>query len=173
MAATCAEIGAKENDFKAAIEKHGQRFYTGALTEDAYWEAVLKSLGIHAVQAETLKKVYRSYVQPITGTLTLLPLLASQYTLITCNNSPKEWMDYRISLASLDRYFSKFFTSGYIGHTKPSNEMYSKVFGAYNCDIKDMLYIDDNEKYITVVRERYGLPCKVYRTPTDLLTLIR
>ena len=162
-----------EGDLQKALTFEKRLFYTGQISEQAYWTQILKVLNRDSVSAEFLMALYRSYVQPVPETLSMLPNLASNYNLITCNNCPKEWMDYRISLASLKSFFSEFHTSGYIGHMKPDDEMYSKIFLNTNTNLVDMVYIDDNEEYAILVNKKYGLETQTYRNPEDLQFWIR
>lgn len=80
-------------------------------------------------------------------------------------------MDYRIKIASLDKYFSSFFTSGYIGFMKPEEKMYLKILKFYNND--DLLYFDDDEEYISIARDKYGIPSQVYHGYKDLQQLVK
>lgn len=165
-------LGVSSENFKNALSKEKTLFYTGKILEKIYWENIINELKINDFKSNDLEVMYRSYVCPIPETLALLPKLSSQYTLIACNNCPKEWMDYRIHIASLDNFFSRFFTSGYTGSMKPDNEMYSKVFSMANANVEDMVYIDDDEKYVSLVQKLYGIESFVYEKPEDLLSWI-
>src|SRR5208337_2951555 len=120
VAATATIIGVSEQDLMQALKKDKRLFYTGVISEVEYWNGVLRALTTkEIISSDKMARTYRSYVRPIPETLNLLPQLSARYSLCACNNSPKEWMDYRISIAGLDRYFKKFFTSGYVGAMKP------------------------------------------------------
>jgi putative hydrolase of the HAD superfamily len=157
--------------FKEALNSEKKSFYTGRLSENEYWSGVIQSLGITEATTEDLKSLYRKYVRPNPETLELLPKLASRYKLIACNNCPKEWMDYRVKIASLDSSFSKFFTSGYVGSMKPDEEMYAKVFSEDSA--ANTIYMDDDAKYVSIVQDRYGVRSLVYNGIEDLLFWIR
>lgn len=165
------KLNVEVKDFKIALNIHKKPFYTGKISETEYWNQVLVTLNTEKVKPTELKKLYRSYVQPISETLDLLPELSSRYTLISCNNSPKEWMNYRIKIASLDKYFSKFFTSGYLGYMKPEYEIYKRILNKYTQN--DLLYFDDNSEYIAFAKDKFKMSGKVYTSPEDLRRLIR
>ncbi len=158
------------NDFKAALDAYKKPFYTGNMTEDIYWTNILERLNVYSVKPDDLVNLYRDYVKPIPEAINLLPKLSSRYKLISFNNSSREWMDYRINVASLDKYFSEFFTSGYLGYTKSDNRMYEKAILSYNKD--ELFYLDDNEEYISKAKTICGINGKVYLNNTDLLQLI-
>ncbi len=159
--------GVSEDAFKTALKTQKKEFYTGHITESAYWEGVMKSVG--RPYDESIHALYRSYVTPVPETLEMLAALRKKYILISCNNCPKEWMEYRISLAGLDAYFSTFVTSGYVGHMKPDRKLYEELLRA--ADGKDLLYIDDDEKYVGAAQQQ-GISAKLYTSPEDLRQLI-
>jgi len=161
----------KTSDFKKALDKYKKPFYTGKMSETEYWESVLEKVDLQTIDSLELKKLYRSYILPIPKTLDLLSILSTKFTLVSCNNSPKEWMDYRIKMYSLDKYFTKFFTSGYMGYMKPENKMYLTILESYKNE--DLLYIDDNKDYISIAQEKYKIHGKTYHSYKDLLQLVR
>lgn len=165
-------LGVSREELKEALSHNKRSFYTGQISEKEYWEGIIRTLNVPSFKSKDLEELYRSYVTPIPETLALLPNLASRYTLIACNNCPKEWMEYRVRVAFLDKFFSKFFTSGYIGSMKPDDDMYSKVFGNGETSLKDMIYVDDNESYASLVHEKYGVKSLVYKEPEDLISRI-
>ncbi|MFA6519566.1 MAG: HAD hydrolase-like protein [Candidatus Paceibacterota bacterium] len=166
-------LGVPKEDLKEALNRNKHSFYTGKMSEKDYWRNIIQDLNVSEFTSDYLEEIYRSYVRPIPETLMLLPELASRYRLVACNNCPKEWMEYRKQIASLDTFFSEFFTSGYIGSMKPEEDMYSKIFADGRVDKGDIIYIDDNEDYASLVRERYGVKSVVYKGPSDLLFWIR
>jgi FMN phosphatase YigB (HAD superfamily) len=158
------------NDFKTALDTYKNPFYTGNMTEDKYWANVLDKLGVDNIKPSDIGILYRNYVKPIPEAINLLPRLSSKYTLLSFNNSSKEWMDYRIKIASLDKYFSEFFTSGYIGCTKSDINMYENVTQSYNRE--ELFYLDDNEDYVSRAKIACGIDGKKYVDIEDLLQLI-
>lgn len=173
IAQTSQILGVSKEEFKEALGRDKKLFYTGKMSEKDYWENLLRELNVNSFKSEEMEDLYRSYVQPIPETLALLPELSSRYKLVTCNNSPKEWMDYRVRIASLDKFFSKFFTSGYIGSMKPESNFYSKVFLGEELDKENIVYIDDNEEYVSLVQKQYGIQSLVYKDSEDLRFWIR
>lgn len=165
-------LGISKTSFKEALDGDKRSFYTGNVSETEYWKRVANALGVSPSMGREFSVLYRTYVRPIPETLALLPELSSRYKLITCNNCPKEWMDHRISIASLEKFFSEFFTSGYIGSLKPDEAMYSKVFAKIQ-NLDDAVYIDDNEEYVSFVQNKYTVKSLIYKNKEDLLSWIR
>lgn len=157
-------------ELKTVLEKYKKPFYTGKMSETEYWNETLDALKIHNIESSELELLYRKYVKPIPEALNLLPKLSSKFTLLSFNNSPKEWMDYRRKLVSLDKYFSEFFTSGYLGYMKPDNDMYEKVITSY--DKNELFYLDDNEQYVSIAQDKYGIIGKKYQNYADLSQLM-
>ena len=166
-------LGVSKEDLKEALSRNKRSFYTGKMSERDYWKNVIQDINVSVLAGDDFVDLYRSYVRPIPETLALLPELASRYKLVACNNCPKEWMEYRKKITPLGTFFSEFFTSGYIGSMKPEEGMYSKVFVGERVNQGDIIYIDDNEDYVSLVRERYGVQSLVYKEPNDLLLWIR
>jgi len=140
------ELNIKQDDFRKALEKNKQKFYIGRMDESEYWRTTLNLLGLDTNLSTYLARKYRSFVTPINNALDLLPKLSKKYTLISFNNSSKEWMDYRIKLFSLDKYFVDFFTSGYTHYLKPSKMSFMNVLKKFSHT--SLTYLDDNEDYL-------------------------
>lgn len=165
-------LNVPDNRLSDALKKNRVPFYTGSISENVYWERVLRDLTMPLERGGELEELYRYYVRPIPETLDLLPQLATKYRLVACNNAPKEWMDYRIKIASLGEFFERFATSGYLGVMKPDVGMYASVFDE-KTKLGGVTYIDDNEEYVSIVQKIYGIPSRLYTTTADLLVWIR
>jgi len=172
IAYTSNMLGVPKEKFSTALKQYKTQFYTGKISERSYWQKTLKAVGRSPRRAAELERTYRKFVRPIPETLSLLPHLSSKYHLISCNNSPKEWMDYRIESASLNKFFDRFVTSGYVGSMKPEKSFFAKAFE--ETSIEDgALYLDDDKKYIALAKKMYGIQGRVYETPEDLLFWVR
>lgn len=140
------ELGVKKEDFKGALEKNKRFFYLGRMTESEYWQATLNLLRMDINLSTYLVKRYREFVIPTKQAIDLLPTLSRKYTLVSFNNSSREWMDYRITLASLDKYFTYFFTSGYTRYLKPEKKSFTNILKKFSSTT--LIYVDDNEDYL-------------------------
>ncbi len=143
--------------FRAALEIGKVEFYTGKISEETYWAKVEKSIAT-PIKID-LAEEYRKKVKINKSTLPLLQKLSKKYRFISCNNCPKEWMDYRIDKARLNEIFSDYITSGYTGVMKPEEEMYKILLNKYS--VHELLYIDDNEQYVKKASE-LGISSTVY-----------
>lgn len=168
------KLGVEKEKFSIALQEKKDNFYEGKISEHDYWQSVLDRINVKTYTPDDMQNIYRTYITPMTETLAHLPALSKQNVLISCNNSPKEWMDERIRIANFNEYFSKFFTSGYIHFQKPSLDMYAQVF-EYAASIgHPITYIDDNELYIQAAQNLgFDIETEVYRSPDTLLRWIR
>jgi HAD superfamily hydrolase (TIGR01509 family) len=141
-------LGTTKEQLKSALAKYKKDFYTGKITENDYWNSILHELAIET--GENLAEVYRTYVTLNREALPILDQLKDSYTLVACNNCPKEWMDYRVKIANLDQYFSKFITSGYVGYIKPDPQIYEILLQSY--PDQEITYIDDDFAYVEAAK---------------------
>lgn len=162
-----SKIGTSKEKLKTALSKHKNNFYVGKISEDEYWNNIRGELEIQ--MSVDLSSLYRHYVTLNEEIIPILELLKNKFTLVACNNCSKEWMDYRIKLANLDKFFKKYITSGYVGYMKPDPQFYRLIVEAYPKE--DILYMDDDSSYI-VAAESIGLKSKLYKDKTDLITLL-
>jgi putative hydrolase of the HAD superfamily len=86
--------------------------------------------------------------QPYEDSLTLVAKLAAtgSYFLATINNESKELNDYRIAKFGLSKYFSAFFSSGYLKIRKPEKEIYQMALSVCQKQAAECLFIDDREE---------------------------
>ncbi len=151
-----------------ALTHRKKDFYTGKISENDYWFSIINNLSIQATP-HNLAIFYRKYVSVDTEVLAILKSLKLKYTLISCNNCPKEWMDYRIEIADLRSVFSEFITSGYVGLMKPDPKFFA--FIVKSNPLSNVLYIDDNEKY-TNAAKKLGFRVRLYKDFADFKALL-
>ncbi|MCW1930323.1 MAG: HAD hydrolase-like protein [Candidatus Kerfeldbacteria bacterium] len=166
-------IGCSQAFFLEALELQKKQFYCGKISEDEYWLSVQEYC--HSTWgAAQYAKAYRSYVTPISASVALLPRLSQYNILMSCNNSPKEWMDERVAMCHLQNFFTQFYTSGYVGHKKPSEHMFSAVFDHAQRLEHPIVYIDDNMSYLDAASRLYPQHTYIHYTkPDDLLRWVR
>ncbi|MBI4035080.1 MAG: HAD family hydrolase [Candidatus Chisholmbacteria bacterium] len=154
--------------FLESFNRYKQSFYTGKINEDEFWQSVLKKLKLDLKLVATLKKIYRQHVSPIPENFNQLDKLKVYFNLVSFNNSPKEWMDYRVRRYKLKKYFSKFVTSGYTGYIKPSLEAFSILTKLTKTHRNKIIYLDDNVKYVQAAKIYSNIICIHYQNPQDL-----
>lgn len=155
------------SQFIESFNSNKQSFYTGKISENNFWQSVLSKLKLNLKLVSALKKIYRKYVQPIPENLGQLDQLKVHFNLVSFNNAPKEWMDYRVKKYNLTQYFSKFITSGYTGHTKPSPEAFNILIGELASSNK-IIYLDDNPEYVQAAKTYPKIISVHYQNPQDL-----
>jgi putative hydrolase of the HAD superfamily len=73
-----------------------------------------------------------------------------KYLLATINNESRELNEYRITQFSLRNLFTAFFTSCYLGLTKPQPEHYRRALQITQRSADECLYIDDRPMNVEV-----------------------
>ena len=88
------------------------------------------------------------------GTLQVVGELrdSRHYLLATLNNEPREINEYRIQHFGLRDYFSAFFSSCYLGVTKPQLAIYQKALQITQRRPQECLFIDDTEINVEAAR---------------------
>lgn len=91
---------------------------------------------------------------PIPETLELVRALrdTGRYLLATINNESRELNEYRIARFSLCDLFSAFFTSCYLGLTKPQPDHYRRAMEIVQRAPSECLYVDDRPMNVEVAR---------------------
>ena len=167
------KIATNYETFARALKINKDDFYEGRIPESAFWDKVLNDCNVEYSTSE-MALLYRRYISPIEENLALLPLLAKSNVLISCNNSPREWMDERIKITNLEKYFIYFCTSGYVGAQKPSPKMYALMFDYAKSISKSIVYVDDNQKYIDTAEFLYPeLEVALYADTNTLARFVR
>lgn len=164
------ELGIDPSLLKRALDENKVDFYTGKITKKEYWLMVCSYLALGKSVGNDLATLYRTYVSPVKEAVNMLPKLAKRYLLVAFNNSSREWMDYRVQMLSLDRYFTEFFTSGYTGFMKPGKESFRNVFKHFDDSV--IIYADDNEQYLSLARDEYGIATKLIKSSEDIKILL-
>ncbi|GMQ99134.1 MAG: HAD family phosphatase [Acidimicrobiia bacterium] len=68
-----------------------------------------------------------------------------QYLMATLNNESRELNDFRIKTFGLQKYFSVFLSSSYLGVSKPNREIYSLAVDVVQYQPEQCVFIDDRE----------------------------
>lgn len=93
--------------------------------------------------------------QPHPASLEVLARLATQrkYWLATVNNESLHLNLYRIRTFALARYFSAFFSSCFLGVTKPDCAIFQKALHIMQRDGQECLFVDDREENVAAAQQ--------------------
>jgi putative hydrolase of the HAD superfamily len=90
-----------------------------------------------------------------------------RYFMATLNNEPGEFNDYRIQHFGLPELFSAFFSSCYLGVSKPQLDVYRKALAISQRRPEESLFIDDSPGNIQAARD-VGMQAILYVNACDL-----
>ncbi|MBP5342724.1 HAD-IA family hydrolase [bacterium] len=106
------------------------------------WNKVFEILG-YSYDGESFERYFRSFLResaiPIEGAYEVLSYLKSKYIVCLASNGPTDQQTHRIELASMSRYIDYYFTSEYIGVSKPKREYFEKCFELLNENRSDII----------------------------------
>jgi putative hydrolase of the HAD superfamily len=96
----------------------------------------------------------RTQSVPDPGTIGLARRLAAggRYRMMTLNNESLELNQYRIEHFGLCDIFQAFFSSCWLGSTKPSHRIYLLALGISQAPPEDAVFIDDREPNLVPAR---------------------
>jgi putative hydrolase of the HAD superfamily len=91
---------------------------------------------------------------PRPGSLGVLEKLSrsGSYFLATINNESFALNQYRIRTFELDKYYTAFLSSCYLGVTKPNRKIFSKALWITQRKGEECLFIDDREENVTAAQ---------------------
>jgi putative hydrolase of the HAD superfamily len=141
-------------DYEAFDSRHRQvvdALERGQLTLDDY----LKWTLFYEPRPFTSEEVVHEIQQLSTAFSETLHLVQAvrqtgKYLLATINNESRELNEYRITQFSLRNLFTAFFTSCYLGLTKPQPEHYRRALQITQRSADECLYIDDRPMNVEV-----------------------
>jgi putative hydrolase of the HAD superfamily len=90
-----------------------------------------------------------------------------RFTLATLNNESRELNEFRIRKFSLDRYFSTFFSSCYLGLAKPDPKIYRLALDVTQRAPDECLFID-NRSINVEAAARAGIPTVLFESARQL-----
>jgi len=143
-------------DFKELDQRHHHvfgSFECGRITLDDYLSQV-----VFYKKRKFTKKAFFQFMKneskPILSTLSLLGELKAhgKYFLATVNNESFELNEYRIKKFKLNRYFTNFFSSCFLGVRKPEPRIYQLAMSMTQMEAKEILFIDDRENNAQAAR---------------------
>ena len=163
-------------DYNSVEEQH-QRIATpfecGQLKLDDYLDQTVFARKRSFTKADFIRFMEQQS-QPHPHSLEVLQQLANQgmYQLATVNNESTHLNQYRIRTFELTRYFSAFFSSCYLGVTKPDCEIFRKTLRILQKDGGKCLFIDDREEN-TAAAQQCGINAVHLPQPSDLEEVLR
>ncbi|MGH9488233.1 MAG: HAD family hydrolase [Terriglobales bacterium] len=139
----------------------------GDLSLDQYLDQVVFHQP-RSFSREQFRTFMESCSQPLPESLALLPeLAASGIRLATLNNEGCELNQYRIARFQLDRYFSAFCCSCYLGARKPEPEIFQRALGILHARPQECAFVDDREENLAAPRS-LGFTCYLFRSAAQL-----
>lgn len=138
------EFGFDWEEFQDRHESVAHDFETGRLDLTGYFD---RTLFYHprSFERDDLAEFMRQQTEPFTDSLAIVDELAAsgRYLLATLNNESRELNQHRIQVLGLDKYFSMFFSSCYLGVSKPEPEIYRIAIEVTQHAPDECLFIDD------------------------------
>lgn len=123
----------------------------GELTLDEYlhWTVFYES---RAFTPDDLTTAIKKLSRPFADTLQLVGAVqrTQRYLLATINNESRELNQYRIATFGLNKLFTAFFTSCYMGLLKPQPEHYRRALQMTYRTPDECVYIDDRPMNVEV-----------------------
>ena len=144
-------------------------FKIGKISEDVFWEILLKTAGAHPIDITKAKNLWRNHAYENDHMFSLLKNLQKYYTLGVLSNIGKEHFDYKWKHFNLDRYFTFFVASGYEGIAKPNIHIYELLLNKIAILPENCLFIDNLERNLVPARQ-LGISTILFETQEQLKT---
>jgi len=119
---------------------------------------------------DEFKAFMHSRSEPFPATIAVARELAgaNRYRLMTINNESAELNVHRVRRFRLDEIFTSFFSSCWLGVTKPSRRIYELALAMTRADPERSVFIDDREQNLPPARA-LGMHTVRYVSPAQLL----
>ena len=163
-------------DYDLVEERHQQiatPFECGQINLDDYLNQTVFTQSRSFTKAELIRFI-EEQSQPHNTSLTVLQRLVDQgkYQLATVNNESTYINLYRIRTFELTRYFSAFFSSCFLGVTKPDCAIFQKALHILQKSGDECLFIDDREENAEAAQQ-CGINAVHLPRPGDLEKVLR
>ena len=144
-------------DYEAVEERHqhvAQAFECGQLSLANYLKEVVFFQDRSFTEDEYVRFMERQS-KPHASSVEVLRQLSKQgqYQLATVNNESLHLNLYRIKAFDLTDYFTAFFSSCFLGVTKPDCEIFRKALHITQREGKECLFVDDREENVAAAQE--------------------
>lgn len=163
-------------DYDAVEEKHqhvATSFECGQLDLTEYLEQTVFAQSRSFNETDFIRFMEQQS-QPHAHSLEVLQRLVRRgtYQLATVNNESTHLNQYRIRTFELTRYFSTFFSSCYLGVTKPDCGIFQKTLHILQKDGSACLFVDDREENAAAAQQ-CGINAVHLPQPGDLEEILR
>lgn len=119
-------------------------FFLGKISEDEYWQAVLKK-NMWDLSINDLKDAVRKNFQEIKGTRKIVENLNKNgYKLALLSNHAREWVEFCEKTYKYHRLFKHITYSFEISISKPNKKAYITLLDKIRAKPYECLFIDDN-----------------------------
>ena len=169
------QFGLDGEDFEARHQMLSASLDAGQLDLDQYLDCTI-FYHPRAFGKQEVRDFIYAQSQALPGSLALIERLAQKRTLLlaTLNNESRELNLHRIEKFGLRNYFSAFFSSCYLGVTKPHSQIYRLALDISQRQPQECVFIDDRSLNLECAR-RLGLHTIQFlnagQLETDLRTL--
>ncbi len=143
----CVEsFGLDYEEFRDRHEFVADGFETGRMTIDQYLDRTVFYRD-RAFSREAFREAMVAESQPLAEALDIVEELAAsnRYLLATLNNESRELNQERIDRFGLRRYFTAFFSSGFLGVKKPDQAIYQLALELTQRSPPECAFIDDRD----------------------------
>jgi epoxide hydrolase-like predicted phosphatase len=155
--------------------KHWELLTLGKITEDEYWDDLLRTSKISEkleMRSEKLKKELKKKVRsslfPLGHSTRIINLLRNRYKLAILSNHAKEWSEYMKQKFDLFKSFDPIIFSCDVGFRKPDPQIYKMALEKLKCDPEECIFIDDKKRN-TDAAEKLGMKGIVFEQASRLL----
>ncbi len=140
----------------------------GEMTLDAYLDHAIFYRARDFTKSQLVEFMFAQSTEMLDSRVVLDELSAAgDHFMATLNNEGMELNRYRIQEFDLQRNFSAFLTSCFLGVRKPDVAMYERALGITQCVPEECLFIDDRISNIEGAR-RAGLRCIHFQSAPQL-----
>jgi putative hydrolase of the HAD superfamily len=143
----CVEsFGLDYEEFRDRHEFVSDAFETGRMTIEEYLDRTV-FYRERAFTPESFRAAMVAESQPFPDALAVVEQLAASgdYLLATLNNESRELNQARIEQFELRRYFTVFFSSGFLGVKKPDQAIYRLALQITQRSARECVFIDDRD----------------------------
>jgi putative hydrolase of the HAD superfamily len=146
-------LDAEAGEFEARHAEVVEAFERGERSLDAYLDWVVFNRS-RPFERDAFRRFMYAQSQPNEPVLSLVRRLAATgaYRLATINNESRDLNRYRIDTFHLDAVFQAFFSSCYLGITKPDGRIYALALDVMQAGSAASVFVDDREANVAAAR---------------------
>ncbi|MGA7272797.1 MAG: HAD-IA family hydrolase [Acidimicrobiia bacterium] len=139
----CEHFDLDWEEFEDRHQFVAERFETGRIDLELYLERTV-FYRERPFSVEDFAQTMRSGSRPLDGGIGLVRRIAStRLTMATINNESRALNEYRISRFGLDEIFTAFFSSCYLGVSKPDDQIFRIALAVMAVESERAVFIDD------------------------------